>query len=197
VVVTDQVLLVPPSNDFGLVGYQVAARVENHGDGWAKIDAFGSEFVVLNADGGVTSTGTMSLAYPQYLEPGGVGYLATYDVQEGVDPAEFVSVEITPAFENVEGPAVTFEFSQVQVRYGGTYGFDATGFVTASETREFVEVGVICLDAAGAIRGVVSGQLMQGVAAGEPQAFETTGPPTQVQPNECATTIPSATAHDR
>lgn len=195
VVIVDQYLLVPETNDFGLLGYQIVARIENRGAAWAKLNPFETDFVVLNAGGGVTSTGTMSTAYPQYLGPGETGYLVTYDVEEGLDPSEFVTVQITPSFEVVVGPAVTFEVTDVQVRYDGSYGLDATGFVTSSESREFAEVGIICIAADGAVRGVANAQ-MSDLLAGVAKAFQTTGPPTQVQAGECATTVASATAHD-
>jgi hypothetical protein len=196
VVVRDKYLIVPQRQDFALLGYQVAARIENKGDAWAKLQAFDSDFVVLDGDGGVTSTGSMSLAYPQYLEPGGIGYLATYDVQQGIPPDRFATVEIKAAFETVSGPEVAFQFTNLNVRYEGSYGLEATGFVTASSDRDFAEVGLICLDPAGAVLAVVSAQLDH-LTANTRKAFQTTGPPTQVQLGGCATTVPSATAHDR
>jgi hypothetical protein len=64
-------LLVPQQSDFELMGFQVAAVVQNAGDTWAKLLPFDSEWTVLNASGGVTTTGQMGQAYPQYVEPGG------------------------------------------------------------------------------------------------------------------------------
>ena len=196
VVVTATALLVPPDNDFGLLGYQIVATVENHGTSWAKLLPFDSDWTALNGSGGVTSTGQMGQAYPQYLEPGGTAYLVTYDVKEGIEPTELASVEIEPEFKTVAGPEVTFELENTQVRYDGSYGLGATGFVTSSDARDLVEVGVICLDVNGAVLGVANAQIMSGLQAGEREAFETTGPPSQVQPNSCASTIIQATPHD-
>ena len=196
VVLTATALLVPPDNDFALLGYQIVATVENHGTSWAKLLPFDSDWTALNASGGVTSTGQMGQAYPQYLEPGGIAYLVTYDVKEGIEPAELASVEVEPEFKSVAGPEVTFEFENTQVRYDGSYGLGATGFVISSDARDLVEVGAICLDANGAVLGVANAQMMSGLEADEPEAFETTGPPSQVQPDSCASTIIQATPHD-
>jgi hypothetical protein len=196
VVVTNTALLAPPDDGFDLLGYQIVATVENQGDSWAKLLPFNTDFTVLSPSGGVTSTGQMGQAYPQYLGPGETGYLATSDVQEGVSPADFASVEVEPEFRSVPSAEVAFEFENTEVRYDGTYGLGATGFVIASAARDLVEVGIICLDADGRVLGVANAQIIDGLQAGERQAFETTGPPSQVQPNACASTIIEATPHD-
>jgi hypothetical protein len=196
VVVTDRVLLVPAASEAGLLGFQVVATIENTGDGWAKLFAVDSQWVALDSAGGVTATGQMSQAYPQYLEPGGTAYLATYDVREGTKPEELASVEVDIEVLAVPEPAVTFEFENTQVRYDDSYGLGGTGFVTSSADRNLVEVGVICLDAGGRVLGVANAQIMDTLEAGERHAFETTGPPSQVLPDSCASTVIQATAHD-
>jgi hypothetical protein len=196
VVLTASALLVPPDDGFDLLGFQIAGTIENRGTGWAKLLPFDSDWTVLDEGGGVTATGQMGQAYPQYLAPGATGYLVTYDVQSGADPADFVSVEIEPEFVPVDGPEVTFEFENTQVSYAGSYGLEGTGFVTADASREFAEIGLICLDADGRVLGVVNAQMMDTLEAGEREAFQTTGPPSQVEPDSCVTTIFEGTPHD-
>jgi hypothetical protein len=91
---------------------------------------------------------------------------------------------------------VTFEITNSQVRPDEFYGITATGFVTASEDRDFVEVGVVCLDAEGKVIGFANAQIFDALAAGEPAAFETTGPPNRITAADCATTQIHATPHD-
>lgn len=196
VALTGTALLVPPADGFDLLGFQVVATIENRGAGWAKLLPSDSDWIVLDGSGGVTATGQMGQAYPQYLAPGATGYLVAYDVHGGGDPADFVSMEVEPEFRPVEGPEVTFQFENTQVSYAGSYGLEGTGFVTADAPREFVEIGLICLDADGRVLGVANAQLMNQIEAEEREAFQTIGPPSQVQPNSCASTIFEGTPHD-
>ena len=196
VVLTASALLVPLGEGFDILGFQIAGTIENRGTGWAKLLPFASDCTVLAAGGGVTATGQMAHAFPQYLAPGATGYLVRYDVQTGADPADFVTVEIEPEFRPVDGPEVTFEFENTEVSCAGSMRLEGTGFVTANATREFAEIGVICLDAIGRVLGVVYAKMMNTMEAGQREAFQTTGPPTQVEPNSCATTIFEGTPHD-
>ena len=188
-------LMVPTESDSELLGYQIAAVVRNDGDAWARLEPFETDWAVLNAQGGVTSTGSMSSAYPQYVGPGGTAYLLAYDVVNDVDPQELVSVEIALAVSEASEADVTFEIENTQVRTDQFYGMTATGFVTSTEDRDFVEVGLICLDGNGEVIGFANAQL-QDVVAGERKAFETTGPPNQVSADDCADTVIEATPHD-
>lgn len=188
-------LIVPSDNDFGLLGYQIAAVVENQGDSWAKLVPFESDWTVLSPTGSVTATGQMSAAYPQYVEPGGTAYLLTYDVANDVEPEEFDAVEIDVEFRSVDGPEVIFEIENTQVRADEFYGMTSTGFVTASEDRDFIEVGLVCLDADGKVIGFANAQILE-VTAGERETFETTGPPNEVSAEACADTVIYATPHD-
>lgn len=195
VVVVSTTMMVPPSADFSLLGYQLGAVVENQGDSWAMLLPFDSDWTVLNAEGGVTSTGQMTLAIPQYVEPGGTAYVLTYDVSEGVSPEEFDSVEIDVAYRSVDEPDVTFEIANTQVRDDQFYGLTATGFVTSDEDRDFVEVVAVCLNEAREVIGFATAQVMD-LAAGQRKSFETTGPPNQVTAADCADTVISATPND-
>jgi len=138
----------------------------------------------------------MTAAYPQYLGPGQTGYLVTYDVQDGVPPSDFVTAEVEPEFRPTDGSEITFVFENTQVRYEGSYGFEATGFVTADRQSDFAEIGAICLDAGGNVLGVVSAQLTGGLRPGEREPFQTTGPPSQIQPDSCVEVTIEGTPHD-
>jgi hypothetical protein len=188
-------LLLPKRPDPDLLGYQIVTRVKNDGNGWAKLDASSSDFVVLDGSGGVTSTGSMSQAYPEYIAPGATGYLVTYDVQHGVHLADFVRAEVTPAFSSTSSAEVTFQISNAKVRYDDTYGLGGTGFVTASVDLDFAEVGVICLDSKGSVLGVANAQV-EDLVAGVRKAFQTTGPPTEGQPGTCAKALFEAYGQD-
>jgi hypothetical protein len=114
--------LLPKRPDPDLLWYQSVTRVKNDGSEWAKLDAFSSDFVVLDGSGAVTSTGSMSQAYPEHIAPGATGYLITYDVQQGIHLADFVPAEVTPAFSSTSGAEVTFQISNAKVRYDESYG---------------------------------------------------------------------------
>lgn len=205
VIVTDEVVLVPSANDLVLGGFQIVGTVENSGNAWAKLRPSRSEWTVLDDSGSTTARGPIARAYPQYLEPGGIGYLVTYDVQEGIDTRQFVSVEISPEYQTVSDPAVTFQFPDTEVTYDDQYGLTASGVLTASADRASVDVAVICLDSAGKVLAVADGRVArvgqalihQRVKAWQEHAFETVGPPTDLQAESCASTVIEGSASDR
>ncbi len=68
--------------------------------------------------------------------------------------------------------------------------------MTPDADRELVEVGALCLKAYSGVLGVVNAQITDGLQAGESAAFQTTGPPTQVQPDTCTSTLIESTSQD-
>lgn len=205
VVVTDEVVLVPSDDDLSVGAFQIVATVENTGRAWAKLRPSQSEWTALDGSGGVPASGRMAHAFPQYLEPGSTAYLVTYEVRDGMDARQFASVDISAIYQTVSDPEVTFELAGTHVAYDDEYGLTASGVLTASADRAAVDVAVICLDSGGKVLGVAEGRVArvgqavidQEVKAWQEHPFETAGPPTELQPEACATAVIEASANDR
>ena len=190
VVITREVAIAWGDGD-PFVNYQVIAEITNDGDGWAQIDAFNSDYQVLDADGGPVTTGSFLYHAPEYIGPGEVGYLVeAYGVADGVTADQFASAEVSGRYDEATGRDTTFEFSDLQARapsFPEFEGFTVTGFVTADAEVESAAITVICVDADGAPLGATSTNLVQNLSAGERKVFETVSSmPVGLSADSCA-----------
>lgn len=205
VIVRDTIVLVPSDTDLAGAAFQIVATVENTGNAWAKLQPTRSEWTALDGAGAVAASGRMARSYPQYLEPGRTAYLVAYDVRDGIDARQLGDVDISAMYLTVSDPEVTFQLTETNVAYDDQYGLTASGVLIASADRASVDVAVICLDAAGKVLGVAEGRVVrvgqglihQRVKAWQEHSFETTGPPTGLQPESCVTAVIEASANDR
>jgi hypothetical protein len=169
------------------ISYQVIISIVNEGSGWAEVSAFDSDYQVLDANGGLVTTGFFTYAYPAFLGPGETGYLIGEGFEEGLDPASFVTVEADGRYEEADGPDVTFTFTDVQlIKEEFDAGYTANGFMTADAEVTDAAVAVVCLDAEGTPLGATWTNLVQNLSPGEPKGFETIGSSPPLDPSLCA-----------
>lgn len=171
------------------VEYVVAVPLTNSGQGWAEISSFSSDYTLLDAGGGIITTGSFTYALPERIGPGETGYLLEYGIDDsGTAAADFATVEAEARFEQVDEGGPTVEVTDVTWRTDDfSQGLTATGFLTSSVAMDSAAVVVLCLADDGSILGVTSTNLVQNVRAAERKAFETiqsTGPLTA---DQCAT----------
>lgn len=169
---------------------QVFVEIVNDGDGWAELQPGDSDFTILDANGGLVTTGFFIYAYPEILGPGETGYLAMETVGDpGQSPEDFVTVEAEGGYDPVREPDVTFEFADVQWRqdeFSG--GMTAAGFLTATADVEDAVVGVFCIGPEGTPLGFSYTNLVQNITAGERKAFETVGSTPPLTADRCVET---------
>jgi len=173
------------------VNYQVIIEVTNNGGGWAQLDAFNSDFQVLDASGGLVTTGGFLYHSPEFLGPGETGYLVEPGgVADGVTADQFVDVEVSGNYDDVAGPEVTFAFEDLQTRpptYADFEGFTVTGFVTSDTDLESMAIIVVCVGADGQPLGATYTNLVENVTGGQRKGFETVGSmPLGLDPASCA-----------
>jgi hypothetical protein len=188
--VQEVVLAYQSSSDY--VRYQVIVELRNTGTGWAQVQAFQSDYTVLNAAGGVTATGQFLYAYPEYIGPGATGYLFEEGIESGLTPADFSTVHVDGRFESVMQPGATFEITQIAWRQAEfSNGLTATGFLTVTSSTEVqrAALAVFCLGEGGQILGGSSTNLLQNLSPGTPKGFETVVETPPISPSQCVTTI--------
>lgn len=188
---TQEVVIAWQAEFSDYVSYQVIVEVENVGTGWAQQNAFDADYTILGSDGGVVATGRFTYAFPEYIPPGGFGYM----VDDGSDIGggglaveDFATVEVDGQYLTVDSPGPTFEVTDIALKaasFGG--GLEATGFVTASEDVSDAALAVICFGADGSAIGATWTNLLQNLTGGEPKGFETVGGTPPMTAADCAT----------
>ena len=174
--------------EFGdYTNYQVIVSLENSGGGWAEVSGFDSDYQVLDADGGLTTTGSFIYAFPEFIGPGETGYLIADGIEEGADPATFASIEADGRYDVADEPDVTFTIDELNlVKHAYEAGYTATGFVTATGDVTDAGIAVVCLDAEGKPLGATWTNLVQNLSAGERKGFETVTSTPALDPAQCA-----------
>lgn len=174
--------------EFGdYTNYQVIVSLENSGGGWAEVSGFDSDFQVLDADGGLTATGSFIYAFPEFIGPGETGYLIADGIEEAADPATFASVEADGRFDVADEPDVSFTFDEINlVKHSYDAGYTATGFVTATGDVTDAGIAVVCVDAEGKPLGATWTNLVQNLTSGERKGFETVTSTPALDPAQCA-----------
>jgi hypothetical protein len=187
-----QEVVIAWQNEFSdYVSYQVIVEVQNVGTGWAQQNGFDGDYTILGPDGGVVATGGFSYEFPEYIPPGGFGYL----IDDGSDfgggnltVEDFATVDVDGQYLSVDSPGATFEITDIALKpesFGG--GLEATGFVTASEDVSDAALAVICFAADGKVIGATWTNLLQNLTGGDPKGFETVGGTPPMTTAECAT----------
>jgi hypothetical protein len=165
----------PQYSDY--VSYIVIQEVENRGSGWARVEAFQSDYAIYDGSGAVVTTGSFLYSYPDYLGPGQTGYLIDDSVQDGYAAADFARVEINARYNDVDGPPtnplVVSNTTLRRASFGG--GLEVTGEVenTGTESADSAHAAAIFFDASGDIIGSSYTNLIENVAPGQKKAFET------------------------
>ena len=175
-------------NEFSnYISYQVIIELVNQGDGWAQLSAFDSDYQILDADGGLVTTGGFTYAFPEYVGPGESAYLIGDGLEEGLSVEQFQTVEADGRYDEADGPDVVFTFEDVELRKDDFQdGYYAAGFVTADADVQDAAVAVICLDAGGVPIGATWTNLLQNLSAGSRKGFETVGTTPPLDPAACA-----------
>ena len=190
--VKTQEVVIAWQNEFSdYVSYQVLVEVQNVGTGWAQQNAYDADYTILGPDGGVVATGRFTYAFPEYIPPGGFGYM----VDDGSDIGggslsvdDFATVEVDGQYLTVDSPGPTLEVTDIALKpesFGG--GLTATGFVTASEDVADAALAVICFAADGNAIGASWTNLLQNLTGGQPKGFETVRGTPPMTTAECAT----------
>lgn len=175
-------------NEFSdYVSFQVIIEIVNEGDGWGEVSAFNSDYQVLDGGGGLVTTGSFTYAFPAFIGPGATGYLIEDGLEEGLDPASFVSVEADGRYDSSDAPTSTFTFQDLQLRQDDFHdGYTASGFVTADTDVTDAAIAVVCVNADGTPLGATWTNLVQNLTAGEAKGFETVGATPPLDPSQCA-----------
>ena len=172
------------------VYYIAIVELQNLGTAWAKISAGDSDYTVLDQDGGVVTTGTFLYEYPKFIGPGETGFLIWDSIEDGYKVKDFASIETTGRYEEVDGPDVTFEVSDiVWKRSQLSDGLIATGFVTADKDVEDAALAVVCLDADGKVLGATTTNLLQNLSAGKRKGFKTVTETGPLGPGACQQSV--------
>lgn len=162
------------------VYYVVVVPLKNAGTGWAEALAFNSDYTILDANGGITETGSFTYAYPALIAPGETGYLVEESLDDGVKVGDFAKVEVEAQYREADDPGATFKVEDIRwKRQSYSDGLTASGFITSSADFQSAAVAVFCWGADGSLLGVSTTNLVQNVTAGKRKAFETvqeTGP---------------------
>jgi hypothetical protein len=175
------------------IGFQVVVEVKNTGTDWVRLEPLQSSYEVLDANGGVTTSGTFPYAFPEYVAPGATGYLVEDSMTLGDDVARFTSVRTNDRY----GPATagafpTFEVGGLGWHAGHNGGLTAGGSLAVAPPGADVgnaAVGVLCLGADGIPLGLTTTYLVQNLTAGEPKDFRTVTESPPLTAKRCATTV--------
>jgi hypothetical protein len=172
------------------VSFQVIVELKNVGTGWAELSPFNSDYTVLDKAGGVVTTGSFTYAYPEFVAPGGVAYLANDGYDQNAAIADFAKVEVDGRYDPVDAPTTTFTVSGIRWK-ADTFqgGLIATGFVTSTTEIDSAAVGVVCLSSGGVPLGVTTTNLVQNLAAGQKKGFETVQGTPPLRASQCAKAI--------
>jgi hypothetical protein len=172
------------------ISFQVIVELRNTGTGWAQVSGFDSDYTVLDAEGNVTTTESFLYEFPEFIPPGGTGYLIEDSIADGVTVADFATVEVDGRYDPVDEPGVLIEVSDIEL-HTETYsdGLTATGFVMATEDVPDAAVAVICLNAEGEPIGATWTNLVQGITAGEKKGFEALAETPPLQISDCKTVL--------
>jgi hypothetical protein len=165
------------------------AELKNVGTGWAKLDPFDSDYTVLDKAGGVVTTGSFTYAYPAFVAPGGVAYLAEDGSDQGSAVADYSKVEVDGRYSAVDSPGATFTVASIRLKSDNFEGgLIATGFVTntSSVAVDEAALAVICLNASGVPIGATTTNLIKNLAAGQRKGFETVTSTPPLRASQCA-----------
>lgn len=163
---------------YGWTEAVVIATIKNTGTTWVELLASDSDYTVLDADGNVTTTGSFSYAYPRYLAPGQVGYLADDLTTDSAKAAEFRKVEVDGQYLDADqADAILLQASRIKIATDSFGERTATGLLknTSSTDVDNAHVAAFFMDAKGNPIGFTWTNLVENVRAGKTKGFETVG----------------------
>ena len=166
--------------------YQVIIEMENVGNGWAQVSPADSDYTILGQTGRVVTTGSFTYAFPEFIPPGGVGYLIEDGSENRVGPRFFHKVEFDGRYDAVEAAEETFKIRDIALRqedFG--QGISATGLVTASDDVDDAALAVICFGIRGQLLAATWTNLLQNLTGGTRKGFETVNASPPVSPSDC------------
>lgn len=179
----------------------VVVEVTNTGGTWVRLQPGQSDYTILGASGNVLTTSSFTYAYPTYLGPGQVGYLAQDVVTSDAKAKDMKSLEVNAYFVEVtQDQAVTFTVSKVTNR-PAQYTFEGpttTGRLTneSDTTVSQGNVGAFYFDATGNCLGFSSTNLIENVAPHQTKSFETVGGAPYMKLSAIKKTVVIATTSD-
>jgi len=159
------------------VNYYVIAEIKNEGTMWAQLSTFDSDYTIYDGAGKVTTTGTFTYAYPDYIGPGDTGYLIEDSAEDGLAVSDFATLDVNGRYGDVDGPPddqlVVSNATLRSSSFGG--GWEATGEVTNTGTVavDSAHAGAVYFDAAGNIIGASTTNLIENVEVGQTKGFRT------------------------
>jgi hypothetical protein len=156
----------------------VAVEVENTGGTWVELDPGRSDYTIFNANASIKAKGTFLYAYPKYLAPGQIGYVAVDLKTSKAKASDLKNLEANIYFyEMVESDAIVLETASIANRKARSEleGPTTTGTLTntSSKRLDSAVVGAFYVDGSGKFLGFSHANPIANVEAGQTVAFST------------------------
>jgi len=156
----------------------VVVEVENTGGTWVELDPGRSDYTIFNANASVEAKGSFVYAYPKYLAPGQIGYIAVNLTKSGAKASDLKNLETNVYFyQVVESDAILLKTGTITNRKARSEGEGptTTGTLTNTSSKrvDSAIAGAFYFDGSGKFLGFSHTSLIENVEPGQTIGFST------------------------